>query len=133
MKADKDQHDPDSQSWPKASALNWPVLGSVLFQGSKSAPIRPGWKCLLTLKVNYPPEPPRSRRLCHTLSRLPVPQSTRHFRLASLQLIFSLGHRISPNLLGFLDWKYFLGLSSHSWMVCLPGLIIEFRNKSMGA
>ena len=31
-KADKDQHDPDSQSWPKVNALNWPVLGSVLFQ-----------------------------------------------------------------------------------------------------
>lgn len=90
--------------------------------------IQVGSKCLSTYNVNYPPEPPGLRRLCHH-PHLPAAQRTRPFSLPALHLIFWLGHKISLELLGLPVLKYFWGPSSHSWMACFLDLLQKLETR----
>lgn len=65
----------------------------------------------------------------YSLPNLPAAQRTGDFSLPALQLIFWLGHRISLELLGFLVWKYFLGLSSHNWTACFVDLLQNLETR----
>lgn len=65
----------------------------------------------------------------HSSPSLPAAQRAGDFSLPALQLIFRLGHRISLELLGFLVWKYFLGLSSHNWMASFMDLLQNLETR----
>lgn len=132
VKGARDQSIPDPQSWPKVKYLKLasPGLSSTFRGENLPAAYSARLEVPFDLQCWLPSRASKSRRPCHTLCPIfPAALRTGDFSLPAFQLIFWLGNRISLELLGFLVWKYFLGLSSHNWMAYFTDLLKNLETR----